>query len=229
MTPVLTPFSRQKTGSYDTFYTKPLLCDSMNQVRNMIHNAAARLAKASCERGWIDEENYEWCIYALEKRISVLLYIAVVLLWAGISGLLIEALSFLLPFYLIRRRIGGCHARSAGACFTLSILLVVFISLFVADISAYLPQVILILADAAAVITGLLIKPVYPPQAHFTSAEQLANNRRKNILLCTILLAQCISLCVHDLRIFTGSFCGVLFAVSTAVIQIKKNKRENLS
>ena len=195
----------------------------------MIHNAAARLAKASCERGWIDEENYEWCIYALEKRISILLYIAVVLLWAGISGLLIETLSFLLPFYLIRRRIGGCHARSAGACFALSILLVIFVSSLVSEIAAYLPQVILILADAAAVITGLLIKPVYPPQAHFTSAEQLANNRRKNILLCMILLAQCTSLCTRDLRMFTGSFCGVLFAVSTAVIQIKKNKRENQS
>ena len=195
----------------------------------MIHNAAARLAKASCERGWIDEENCEWCIYALEKRISVLLYIAVVLLWAGISGLLIETLSFLLPFYLIRRRIGGCHARSAGACFVLSILLVIFVSSLVSEIAAYLPQAILILADAAAVITGLLIKPVYPPQAHFTSAEQLANNRRKNILLCMILLAQCTSLCIYDLRMFTGSFCGVLFAVSTAVIQIKKNKRENLS
>ena len=195
----------------------------------MIHNAAARLARASCERGWIDEENCEWCIYALEKRISVLLYIAVVLLWAGIFGLLIETLSFLLPFYLIRRRIGGCHARSAGVCFTLSILLVVFVSLFVDDIAAYLPQTILILADAAAVITGLLIKPVYPPQAHFTSAEQLANNRRKNVLLCIIILAQCISLCVHDLRVFTGSFCGVLFAVFTAIIQITKNKKESQS
>ena len=195
----------------------------------MIHNAAVRLARASCERGWIDEENYEWCIYALEKRISIFLYIAVVLLWAGISGLLIETSSFLLSFYLIRRRIGGCHARSAGVCFTLSILLVVFVSLFVDDIAAYMPQTILILADAAAVITGLLIKPVYPPQAHFTFAEQLANNRRKNVLLCIIILAQCISLCVHDLRVFTGSFCGILFAVFTAIIQITKNKKESQS
>ncbi len=201
----------------------------MQQVRNMIHAAAARLAKVSCERGWIDEENYEWCIYALEKRISVFLYIAVVFLWAGISGLFIENLSFLLPFYLIRQRIGGCHARSAGVCFALSILLVIFVSSFVSEIAAYLPQVILIFADAAAVITGLLIKPVYPPQVHFTSAEQLANNRRKNVLLYIILFAQCISLYIHDLRIFTGSFCGVLFAVFTAVIQIMKNKRENQS
>lgn len=109
------------------------------------------------------------------------------------------------------------------------ILLVVFVSLFVDDIAAYLPQTILILADAAAVITGLLINPVYPPQAHFTSAEQLANNRRKNVLLCIIILAQCISSCVHDLRVFTGSFCGVLFAVFTAIIQITKNKKESQS
>ena len=195
----------------------------------MIHNAAARLARASCERSWIDEENYEWCIYALEKRISVLLYIAVVLLWADISGLLIEILSFLLPFYLIRRRIGGYHAKSAGACFTLSVLLVVFVSSSVGEITAYLPQIILIFVDASVVITGLLMKPIYPPQAHFTSAEQRANNLRKNILLYIILLMQGISLCIDDLRIFTGSFCSVLFAVFTVIIQITKNKKERQS
>lgn len=229
MSRCLPPFYVKKPGLATLFTQSRFYVIALHQVRNMIHNAAARLARASCERSWIDEENYEWCIYALEKRISLLLYIAVVLLWADISGLLIETLSFLLPFYLIRRRIGGYHAKSAGACFTLSVLLVVFVSLSVGEITAYLPQIILIFVDATVVITGLLMKPIYPPQAHFTSAEQRANNLRKNILLYIILLMQGISLCIDDLRIFTGSFCSVLFAVFTVIIQITKNKKESQS
>ena len=229
MSRCLPPFYVKKPGLATLFTQSCFYVIALHQVRNMIHNAAARLARASCERGWIDEENYEWCIYALEKRISLLLYIAVVLLWADISGLLIETLSFLLPFYLIRRRIGGYHAKSAGACFTLSVLLVVFVSLSVGEITAYLPQIILIFVDATVVITGLLMKPIYPPQAHFTSAEQRANNLRKNILLYIILLMQGISLCIDDLRIFTGSFCSALFAVFTVIIQITKNKKESQS
>lgn len=222
----LTPFSRQKPGSYVTFHTNAFLCDNItNGVEQMIHNVAAKIAKASCERAWIGEDDFEWCVYALEKRISILLYMTVVLLWIVVSGRLVDTLSFLLPFYLMRRRIGGCHVNSAGVCFTLSVLLVILASIFASKAAVYLPQNILIFADAAAFFTGLLVKPSYPPQAHFTQDERLANKCRKNILLCMILAAQCISLCIHDVRIFTCSFCGVSLAVVTAIIQTSKNKR----
>mgnify|MGYP000839379042 FL=1 len=169
----------------------------------MIRREAERLTEICCKRNWIDEDTRAWCIYALEKWIGLSLFFTAVLVWTVLSRRYVETVAFLGPFYLIRRRMGGCHAKSACACFFISLGLVVFVSRFLGDWLMLLPFWSLLMLDCTVTVILLVLSPAYPLQVNFGEAEREANYNRKNILLIAVLLVQLASVYFVDTRILS--------------------------
>lgn len=185
----------------------------------MIRREAERLTEICCQRSWIDEDARAWCVYALEKWIGLTLFFAAVLVWTVLSGRYVETVAFLGPFYLIRRRMGGCHAKSACTCFLISLGLVVFVSRFLGNWLMLLPRWLLLMLDCAVTAILLVLKPAYPPLVNFGEAEKKANNKRKNILLIAVLLVQLAFVYFVDTRFLSHSFCGLILSAVTIIIQ----------
>lgn len=117
----------------------------------MLRQDAEKLTEVFCKRNWVDEDRRDWCTYTVEKWLGLLLFFSVVTVWMLISGKYLETLSFLVPFYLLRRRIDGCHAKSQALCFFLSIAIVIFISAFLGEWLLALPEKLLLMLYAAAI------------------------------------------------------------------------------
>lgn len=184
----------------------------------MIRKSAVALSSAICKREWIKAENFEWCVYALEKWLGLFLFATTVILWMIISGLYFESLTFLVPFYLLRRRVGGVHAKRASVCFVISVDLVIFVSLFLGSVVMRLPTWLLIVINSGTMILGMTLRPAYPPQIDFTEEEKEANYQRKNLFLLFLMIIQHLSL-FFNTKFVAYSFCGVGVCVITVLIQ----------
>lgn len=185
----------------------------------MIRQVADHLAEIFFERKWVDEELRDWCVYTLEKWLGVLLFFLSVTLWMLVSGRCLETLSFLVPFYLLRRRIGGYHTKKPSTCFFASIGLVVLVSTFLGTWLAALPERVLFSMDALVILLVLILEPAYPPQLNFNEEDKRANLMRKNILTVCILMFQIFTILFLDIRYISYSFCGISFVLITVVIQ----------
>lgn len=193
----------------------------------MIHKSAEGLANICCDRGWVQAELRQWCIYTLEKWLGILLFFSAVLFWVILSGQYIETAAFLIPFYFLRRRMGGCHAGSACTCFLISIGSVIIVGSFIGTWLLVFPSWLLIIADMLVVAMALVLCPEYPPQVHFTAEEKAANSRKKNFLLILLLFFQFFSFHFIDKRVLAYSFCGIAFCVVTVIIQKQKGRLKN--
>ena len=193
----------------------------------MIHKSAEAMAKNFCNRGWVQEELRPWCIYTLEKWMGILLFFSAVLFWVILSGQYIETAAFLVPFYFLRRRMGGCHARSARTCFIISISSVIIVSSIIGTWLLAFPSYLIIIADALVIAIALILRPVYPPQVHFTAEEIDANYRKKNDLLISFFTLQLLSILFIDKRVLAYSFCGIAFCVITVIIQKQKGRSKD--
>ena len=152
------------------------------------------MAKNFCNRGWVQAELRPWCIYTLEKWLGILLFFSAVLFWVILSGQYIETAAFLIPFYFLRRRMGGCHAGSACTCFLISIGAVIIVGSFIGTWLLVLPSWLILIADALVLATAIILRPVYPAQVHFTAEEIDANYRKKNDLLISFFILHLFSI-----------------------------------
>ena len=192
----------------------------------MIHNQAKKLAAICVERNWISKDNNEWCAYALEKWLGAACFLLALLLWSLVSGRIVETFSFALPFYLMRRRIGGCHANKAWICFLVSIALVIISTLFLNNYMSRLPVTMIVLLDVSLIALGLIIKPAYPKQVHFTASEGAANVVKKNKMLLFIFLGQLIALALGGIQIIVCSSLGIAAAIISVLIQKRQIEKE---
>ena len=191
----------------------------------MMRQGAERLTEVFCKRNWVDEELRDWCIYTVEKWLGILIFFMAVTAWMLISGRYLETLYFLVPFYLLRRRIGGYHAKSQAMCFSLSIAIVILVSAFLGEWLLVLPEKLLFMLDAVAIALVLVVNPAYPLQLNFTEEEKTANLVRKNILAAEIFLVQILTDIVLDPDLISFSFCGICFVLITVLIQKNNKKR----
>lgn len=191
----------------------------------MMRQGAERLTEVFCKRNWVDEKLRDWCIYTVEKWLGILLFFLAVTAWMLISGRYLETLYFLAPFYFLRRRIGGYHAKSLAMCFFLSIAIVILVSAFLGEWLLVLTEKLLFLLDAVAIALVLVVSPAYPPQLNFTEEEKKANLVRKNILAAGIFLVQILTDIVLEPDLISFSFCGICFVLITVLIQKNNKKR----
>lgn len=186
---------------------------------NVIRQKAEKLAALCIERQWIETENRCWCVYVFEKWMGILLFFSAVVVWMVLFKRYVETAAFLLSFYLLRRCMGGYHAKSATVCFFASIGLVIFVSLLLGKWLMLLPAWALVVLDCAVITYAIALEPAYPSQLNFSQAEKDANNSRKVLLLVLIFILQMLSVQYLSTKILAHSLCGVALTVITVGIQ----------
>lgn len=193
---------------------------------NVIRWGAEKFTALCLKRRWIAPELQDWCKYVFEKWMGSLLFFLTVLVWMVLSGLYLETMAFLLPFYSLRRRVGGCHAKNNLSCFLISVSLVLGVTAFLSGWLMGLPSRVLVLMDTAAVVYLMVLRPAYPPQLNFSEREKKANNKRKRVLLIAISFFQLLSVPLFGARLLAPSLCGIVFTAATVNIQKIKIKGE---
>jgi len=193
----------------------------------MVHILAIRLSDYLVKRGWMEKERYNWCVYALEKRLGLLILLSFSTIWMILSRLYFETLSFLVPLYLLRRRIGGWHAKNTFLCFGLSFGIVILSSSLLGRLISELPPFGLLTIDAIMILFALCLQPEYPPQLSFSVEEKAENCRIKNRLIVFVFLLQCSSLVFFDSRVLAHSLCAVIICVIAVLLQKQKGRYNN--
>lgn len=192
----------------------------------MIQKIASSLTEYSVSRNWISSSKTQWCQYALEKRLGMLVFISICCIFAAITSTWIEVLIFTLVLYLFRRRLGGWHARTFCSCQLISIGTVIATILSIGPLLELVATTTLIILDISVIICTYALRPIYPSSAHFTQDITLANTKKKNHLLLILVVFQCICLKLKYSLFLTYSLLGLAIADISVLLQYYNTRRE---
>lgn len=192
----------------------------------MIQKIASSLTVYSVSHNWISSSKTQWCQYALEKWLGMLVFVAICCLFAAITSTWIEVLIFTSVLYLFRRRLGGWHARTFCYCQLISIGTVIATILFIGPLLEFVAATTLIILDISIIICTYALRPIYPGSAHFTQDITLANTKKKDHLLLILVIFQCIFLKLDFSLFLTYSFLGLAIADISVLLQYYKTRRE---
>ena len=192
----------------------------------MIHREAERLTSFCASRGWLDAEYYEWCIYAIEKRLCILLFSIIVVIWSLLSKLYLETVILSLTLYTLRSRFGGWHAKSLSLCLVISTGLISGSSMLSFIVSRYISKEHLLIVGMIVTCVGLNLDPVYPSQTHVTQEEAEINKRKKNKLLILIFFVQLLLSLFNLQQISASIFFSITISVFSVVIEKMIQRRE---
>lgn len=185
----------------------------------MIHAASQQIASYCVKQAWVEEKNMAWCVYAIEKKLLTLLFFLGVTVCAAVCGKYIEAASFTLALYFLRRRLGGWHAGHVWSCQLLSILLVLAALASGPRLLAAAAPFQLLAGNIIIMAWAFVLRPVYPPQLHFDAKAQAANRNKKNLILLFVALIQAAAWLCGRLEIVVFSSFGVLAGVISVYIE----------
>lgn len=142
---------------------------------------ADTLTRSFLKRGFIDEEQTEWCQYILESRLTTALSIlAFLVVGAWIAGLP-EAIVFIYGVASLRRRTNGYHAHTFWQCMLQSLLCEIIAFSLLPFLPAFASPLLLIVSSAVI----LPLAPANSSRMHFTPEEihALQNRARIQVLL----------------------------------------------
>lgn len=192
----------------------------------MFYRASKALADACIKREWIEIQDRDWCIYAIEKRIITIPFWIFIFLWLISTNLYVETFSFLIPFYALRRRMGGWHAPNCYVCFIMSVSIVILsVGVFGKIISTF-SNLTIVFLSLVVINTAMLMKPVYPTQVHFSTAEIICNNKIKNRITFVILLLQFVFLLIGKIFPIIYSSLGITMVIISVQAEKIKQERE---
>lgn len=155
----------------------------------MIENSSRKIVLFFSQKGLIQNEQCEWCIYALVSRISLIISIFFMILFGMLFTAPFNVICFLFGILPLRKRLGGYHAKNPFACVFLSVA-VMLLSLLCVNITIYyrIEWAIHILL-ALSSITIWLSKPYGHKNMHLTQEELVQNKVKvKNILMIELSL-----------------------------------------
>lgn len=194
-------------------------------VMKVLNRAAKRLSLSLYYKNFISSEEFEWCIYVIEKLILRTIFLAFTFAWVALTSSPIETLVSVSVFCYLRSKIGGYHAKHVVVCLLLSSLFVISCSPAVEALSK-IHQTAFLAINIAVMLIGYLIKPVYPSAAAVSEEDARKNNRTKRLLLLLILLIQALTELITFRLISVSLFYGVIMAI-TSVIIVKKEGSKN--
>ncbi len=145
----------------------------------MLHSVSRGLTEWFYRHRWIDESDYAWCMYAVEKKLLQICFLFILAACLIVSKQYLNATIYMATLYLLRCRIGGRHAPYNWLCILLTTgttlaVLYVLAPLLMSAVSASVWALDILLIGAA-----LMTDPVYPPQLHFDEDVSAANRRKK--------------------------------------------------
>ncbi len=148
-----------------------------------------KISSFAIHRGWLQDDQYEWCVYVLMKHMGTALYLMIMIAVSILFRRLAQMLVFVFVTYLLRRRIGGWHAKTPLQCQIMSIAITgLSVLVFCPMISRMVPRIAVLFISL--IVAGFLfvIHPEYPEQLHFTEEIKAKNTVWKNILVGIIII-----------------------------------------
>ncbi len=189
-----------------------------------MHSLLYRFALGCVEEKIIDEEELDWLVYGLEKRITTAVT-AIFFLLIGIH--LADALSviaFLSSFYFLRVRTNGYHANSFLGCLIISLLLEGF---FLKLVLPALNSSIFFLLNIADLGTIFLFAPFANRNMHLDGEEIRACRKTSRIRISLLFAASMLLYTFGELNISKGILLGNTMTALLLIIAYIKRKGEN--
>lgn len=183
-----------------------------------MHRIAYRISSYSVTHGWINADDQAICCYAFERRLLSALFLLTQFIIYAPLGKLFEAFIFITVVLTFRRRVGGIHASSEWLCQIISTASVLVSVLILGPAAENLPPIAICIGNATLILCLFLIKPLYPPQVHFSQHEIDGNIHRKNVLLVLLVLAQVLSVIWLNMLFIIYSSIGLLLVIFTIII-----------
>lgn len=193
----------------------------------VIQHNSEKLAQHFVDQKWVSADDYEWCVYVIEKKMYHYGYIFVLLMISYLIGSFCNTIVFLSVFCGLRRRIGGWHAPTPFICMCLSVLIILSVSLILEPaIVKFLPSELVFKYNILAVTITFIMEPLYPPCIHFEKKEIVANNKKKNTILLFVIIEDVIFVCFNQREFLSCSLLGILFTLILVLAEKIKQKGE---
>ena len=188
----------------------------------MLHKSVLSLVSYFQQRGIIQLENAEWCVYVVERKVITVTFFVVIFLLGCLITQPWNVLMILLCISQIRKWSGGYHCTSIGRCFLLSAVIVlggILLAILVEDLQYV--QVLL-----AVLGTCFLVKaPVDQPELHLSRIEISENRKRLRFSQAVILVLAVLGILFH-LTIITYGIVGYFIAsISVLAAHLLYGKR----
>ena len=148
-------------------------------------------------KGKIEKKDFKKFVYCFEIFISDLLNSLIVILSSIIFNIYLESIIFTFCFFIIRKNIGGYHAKTHFGC---SLVLIIMYLLFYLVLKFQIYQIInlsLIIISFISFILIMLLAPV----SHPNNELEIKSKKKTNIL--ALLISGCILL--SSLFIYTSN------------------------
>lgn len=152
----------------------------------MVHGMAISVASFFVRKQYISDKLYDWCVYAVERRIQKLLVLGLILAVAFFTDTVVESFIFYVGFISFRKRMGGYHAATPIACGIESILLVqAGVWLLQPALESY-ARSLGVCFGIVVIAVVLLVRPANHPNMHMTPEEVQANWTRARVTLAPL-------------------------------------------
>ena len=149
----------------------------------MVHDMAISVASFFVRKQYISDKLYDWCVYAVERRIQKALVFIAILLIGAFTHTVGESLIFYVGFILFRKRMGGYHASSPAKCLIISVLLIQAGVKFLQPILEPYAYIWGSCFGIVVIAVVLLVRPANHPNMHMTPEEVQANWARARVTL----------------------------------------------
>ena len=154
----------------------------------MLHEYAVKVSRFLVKKN-TRKQRFDLRVYYVELILSQLPFWLFVFIWMKCTDRYVETISLIAPFYLIRRRMGGWHAKTPFSCFLISIAIVIA-GTYLGQALSSATEPLIITIDGLLLIVLFIVKPEYPPQVDYSKAEVDKNNGMRRCLLIAIFFLQ---------------------------------------
>ena len=161
----------------------------------------------------VAQEDIPWLQYGLERKISTIIVGIPFFILALFATDFLSAISFFATYFLIKRHLGGYHAKSIWGCLILSLFLELLFLVFLYRY-LFMPFSLIVLILCALAI--LMLTPYNHPNLHLTSAEIKGCQRKVSLRLCFILAVAAFSYLAGIREITNG--CTISIAMATTLL-----------
>lgn len=169
-----------------------------------MNQLAQKIANYCIICGFISADDFEWCTYGIEKRITSFITGFILALIGTVLFGIKRTFSFVFPFHFLRKRTSGYHATTYISCFFSSIFLEFFCISISSTIHPYFCFLILIFSNA----TIWLFSPCNNIYIHLTNDESSVLQRMSRIRLALVDIF-CFVLFFFSIELF----CNIVIAI----------------
>lgn len=189
-----------------------------------MHSFLYRFASNCVEEKIIDQQELDWLVYGLERRITSTVTAVFFMLVGIYLANMLSVIAFMVSFYFLRMRTNGYHANSFIACLSFSLLLEIFFLKFV------LPTLNLLLflsLNFVSLLVVFLFAPFASRNMHLSEAELKACRKSSRIRISVLFTASILLYTFGELNISKGITLGITMTALLLIIAYIKDKGEN--